>query len=159
LSVTLNKVGDVRLAGSDRAGALAAYEESLTIARKLAAADPGNAAGQRDMSVSLNHVGDVRLVAGDRAGALKAFEESLTIRRKLAAADRGNAEWQADLVVSLVKVSTVSDPPYARVALREALAIALSLARNGKLTTAQENWPSLLRNALAKLPPEAADAH
>ena len=36
MSVSLNKVGDVRLAAGDRAGALAAYEESLAIMRKLA---------------------------------------------------------------------------------------------------------------------------
>ena len=45
MSVSLDKVGDVRLAAGDRAGALAAYEESLAIRRKLAAADPGNAGG------------------------------------------------------------------------------------------------------------------
>ena len=65
------KVGDVRLAAGDRAGALAAYEESLAIMRKLAAADPGNAGWQRDVSVSLNKVGDVRLAAGDRRGRLR----------------------------------------------------------------------------------------
>jgi hypothetical protein len=43
MSFSFNKVGDVRLAAGDRAGALAAYEESLVIRRKLAAADPSNA--------------------------------------------------------------------------------------------------------------------
>ncbi len=54
MSVSLDKVGDVRLAAGDRAGALAAYEESLAIRRKLAAADAGNAGWQRDVSVSLD---------------------------------------------------------------------------------------------------------
>ena len=62
------KVGDVRLAAGDRAGALSAYEESLAIMRKLAASDPGNAGWQRDVSVSLNKVGDVRLAAGRPRG-------------------------------------------------------------------------------------------
>ena len=113
---------------------------------------------QRDVSVSLNKVGDVRLAAGDRAGALAAYEESLAIMRKLAASDPGNAGWQADLVISLYKVSTVSEPAGARAALREALAIAEALARDNRLTAAQKNWPQLLRDALAKLPPEAAGA-
>ena len=49
----------------DQSGALAAYQEGLDIARKLAAEDPGNALAQRDVSVSLNKVGDVKLQAGD----------------------------------------------------------------------------------------------
>ena len=75
--MTLNKIGDVRLAAGDRARALSAYEDGLSIRRRLIAADPGNAQWQRDLSVSLNKVGDVRRAAGDRAGALSAYEESL----------------------------------------------------------------------------------
>jgi hypothetical protein len=131
---------------------------SLVIARKLAAADPGNLHWQRDVSASLDNVGDVRLGAGDRAGALTAYEESLAIRRKLAAADPRNPEWQADLVVSLHKISTASDPPRARALLQEALAILEALAREGKLTAAQQSWPQIFRDALAKLPPEQAEA-
>jgi hypothetical protein len=38
--------------------------------------------------------------------------------------------------------------------LREALAITDTLAREGKLTAAQREWPQFLRDTLAKLPPE-----
>jgi hypothetical protein len=110
------------------------------------------------VSVSLDRVGDVRLAAGDRAGALTAYEVSLAIRRKPAAADPGNASRQTDLIISLYKVSTASDAPRARVELREALAIADALARERKLTSAQQSWPQMLREALAKLPPEQAEA-
>ena len=158
MSVALIKIGDVRLAAGDRAGALTAYEESLSISRKLAAADPGNAAWQRGLYVSLTKIGDVRLLTGDRTGALASYEEGLAIMRKLAAADPGNAERQADLVTGLLRVGMASDPPQARAALREALAIAEVLAREGKLTAAQRNWPQLLRERLAKLPPEQAEA-
>jgi tetratricopeptide (TPR) repeat protein len=154
----LNQFVTTYLGAGDLTRARAAAEESLAIRRKLAAADPGNAGWQRDVSVSLDQVGDVRRAAGDRAGALAAYEESLAIRRKLAAADPGNAGWQADLVDSLYRVSTAAEPPRARAALREALVIAEALAREGKLTAAQQNWPQLLRDALAKLPPEEADA-
>jgi tetratricopeptide (TPR) repeat protein len=158
VSVSLNLVGNVREAAGDGAGALAAYEESLAIARKLAAADPGNAGWQHDVSLSLNKVGDVRLAAGDRAGALAAYEEDLAIMRKLTAADPGNVRWQTDLVAALYKISTASDPSRARAVLREALAIAEALAREGKLTVEQQDWPQELRDELAKLPPEAAGA-
>jgi len=79
-------------------------------------------------------------------------------RRKLAAANPGNDVWQIDLVLDLWRVGTVSDPPRARAALREALAILEALARDNKLTPAQKDWPQQLRDALAKLPPEAAEA-
>jgi hypothetical protein len=55
LSLNLGKVGDVRLAAGDRAGALAAHEESLAIRRKLAATDPENAGWQRRMHELLRH--------------------------------------------------------------------------------------------------------
>jgi len=158
VSLSLDRVGDVRLAAGDRAGALSFYEESLAIRRKLATADPGNAGWQRDLSLSLDRVGDVRMSAGDRTGALSAYEESLAIRRKLAAADPGNAGWQTDLVLSLSRVGDVSDPPRTRAALREALAIVEALARDNRLTASQENWAQAIRGVLAKLPPEAAEA-
>ena len=42
--------------------------------------------------------------------------------------------------------------------LREALAIAERLERDGKLPAARQNWPDLLRDMLAKLPPEQVEA-
>ena len=93
----------MKLQAGDRAGALAAYQESLDIRRKLAAQDPGNAQAQRDVSVSLNKLGDMKLQEGDQAGALAAYQESLDIRRKLAAQDPGNAQAQRDVSVSLEK--------------------------------------------------------
>ena len=64
------------MAQGDLAGALAAYEAGLAIAERLAAADPGNAGWQRDLSVSRNKLGDVRRAQGDLAGALAAYEAS-----------------------------------------------------------------------------------
>ena len=52
LSVSLNKVGDIKAAQGDLAGALKAYEQDLAIAERLAAADPSNAGWQRDLYVS-----------------------------------------------------------------------------------------------------------
>jgi len=51
----------------------------------------------------------------------------------------------------LYNVATVSDPPRARELLSEALAIAESLARAGKLTAAQQRWPQVIRDRLAML--------
>ena len=130
----------------------------MIIRRKLAAFDPSNAEWQRDVSVSLTNVGNMRLGAGDRAGALAAFEGSLSLTRKLAAIDASNARWQIDLATCLYHFDAVVDPPRVRAALREALAILEALARANRLTAAQKNWLQFIRDALAKLPPERADA-
>jgi len=153
LSLSHEKVGDVRLAAGDWAGALSAYEEGLAARLRLAAADPGNTTWQVGVSASLNKVGDALLAAGDRARALSAYEESVTIVRRLTAVDPNR---QADLIVSLIKVSTASDSSRARAVLREALAIAEILSREDKLTAEQQIWPQRLRNMLTKLPREGS---
>jgi tetratricopeptide (TPR) repeat protein len=158
VGVGLERVGDLRLAAGDHAGALAAYEEGLAIMRRLAAADPGSALALRNIGVALTRIGDARLAGGDRAGALAAYEESLSIARRLLAVDRGSVGWQVDLVVSLYKLSAVVDPARARAALREALAVAEVLAREDKLNAAQRELPRRIGDALAALPPEQAEA-
>ena len=67
-----------RQAGDD-AGALAASQESLDIARKLAAQDHANARAQRDLFVALIKVALARLRGSDRDGALALFQEALEI--------------------------------------------------------------------------------
>ena len=74
---------------------------------RLAAADPGNAGWQRDLSVSYDRVGDVLVAQGNLPEALKTFREGLAISERLAAADPGNAGWQRDLSVSNNKVGDV----------------------------------------------------
>ena len=95
MSVSLNKVGDVKLQAGDLVGALAAYQESLDIARRLAAQDPGNALAQRDMAVSLDKVGDVKLQAGDQRGRSppirRASTSAASSRRRTQATPRRNA--------------------------------------------------------------------
>src|SRR5208337_5118258 len=107
LSVSLNKIGDVKTAQGDLAGALKAYQDSLAIIDRLAKSDPGNAGWQRDLSVSLNKIGDAKTDQGDLAGALKAYQDSLAIRDRLAKSDPGNAGWQRDLSVSYEKIGEV----------------------------------------------------
>ena len=128
LSTFLKSLGFMWLQTGDFKRSSAAYEESLAIGRKEAATYPDDLAWQYDVSYSLLGIGHVRLAAGDRAGALAAYAETVAIRRKLTAADQGNVNWQFDL------------------------------ARDKKLTAAQQNYPNLLREALAKLPPEKAGA-
>jgi hypothetical protein len=125
------------------------------IRRTLAAADPGNTQAQRDLSAILHKVGDARFDADDHAAALAAYDECLAIRRTLTASDPAQPGWQADLAVALYNISTV-DPLRARPALREAIAIIDTLAREGKILAYEKGLRQRFVEALAKLPSEAA---
>ena len=84
---------------------------------------------------------------------LAPYEISLLLARARATAAPGDPDRQVDVVKGLYDVSTAADVPRARAALDEAIALAEALARDGKLASPQQDWPKLLRDALAKLPP------
>jgi hypothetical protein len=89
-------------------------------------------------------VGNVRFAARDRTGAVAAYEDSpehAQTRRRRSGQCRIATRHQS------LQCEHGRRPPRAQVALREALAIAEALAREGK------RGP---RKALAKLPPEDA---
>ncbi len=77
------------------------------VLQRLAAADPGNAGWQRDLSVSHDKIGDVLVAQGNLAQALESYRASLAIAERLAGADPGNAGWQRDLSVSHNKIGDV----------------------------------------------------
>ncbi|MDX2103496.1 MAG: toll/interleukin-1 receptor domain-containing protein [Alphaproteobacteria bacterium] len=111
LLVVLTKRGD-RLqrsgAEGDSAAALAAYQESLEISRRLASANPNDGQAARDLSVSLSRLGDLYLrrgAEGDSAAALEVYQESLEIRRRLAATDPSDGQAARDLSASLERVA------------------------------------------------------
>ena len=66
LSVSHDKIGDVLVAQGEGGAALAAYRAGMAIRERLAAADPGNAEWQRDLSVS--HEQDRRRAGGAGRG-------------------------------------------------------------------------------------------
>jgi Flp pilus assembly protein TadD len=107
VSISLNRLGHVLIAQGDLGGARARFQDSLDIAKRLAAADPSSAELQRAVSISLIKLGDVHIAQGDLAGARTRFQDSLDIRKRLAEADPSSAESQRDLVVSLVKLAQV----------------------------------------------------
>ena len=110
--------GDVQQDQGDLRAALGSYRASLAIWERLAAADPGNAGWQRDLSVSHNNIGDVQRGQGDLAAALGSYRASLAIRERLAAADPGNAGWQRDVAMSNARLGATyrqcKDPAQAR---------------------------------------------
>ena len=95
LSVSHNKIGDVKVAQGDLPGALAAYAAGMAIPRRLAARDPANTEWQRDLSVSHEKIGDVQVPQGDLAGALSSYRKALGIaetwRRAIRPTQTGSA--------------------------------------------------------------------
>jgi tetratricopeptide (TPR) repeat protein len=139
LSVSHEKIGNIRRAQGDLAGALESFEASLVIRQSLTARDPANSEWQRDLSVSHSKIGDVRREQGDLAGALKGFEASLAIAQTLAARDPANTEWQRDLSVSHEKIGNVrraqGDLAGALKSFEASLAIAQTLAARNPANT------------------------
>ena len=82
ISVSLDKIGDVKRSQNDNAGALAAYDESLAIARHLAAADPGNVQWQTDLVVSLYKVAILADGEKKSRGGRRGSEDRRATRRR-----------------------------------------------------------------------------
>ena len=141
LSVSHERIGNVRVAQGDGPAALAAFEASLAIRERLAARDPANTQWQRDLSVSHGKIGDVRVAQGDLPAALAAFDASLAIDERLAALDPANTQWQRDLSVSHNRIGDVrvaqGDLPAALAAYEASLAIDERLAA---LDPANTEW-------------------
>ena len=131
-SVALNELGDLLMAAGDQPGARRSFDESLQMARQLAAANPTSVEAKRDVSVSLNWLGNVQVAAGDLPGARRSFEESLQVARQLAAANPTSAEAKRDVAASLEKLGnvqvTAGDLPGARRSFEECLQILQQLA-------------------------------
>jgi len=98
----------VKRQAGDQAGALAAYQEDLDIARKLAALDPGNAQARRDVFVSLTEVASVMSQATDHDAALTLLREALVIAETLAKLDDGNAQAKDDLAWVRQRIETMT---------------------------------------------------
>ena len=93
----------MRQAAGDRAGALAAYEESLAIRRKLVTLDPSNAGWQTYLVVCLYLLS----ASADATRARAALREALAIVEALARDNRLTAahqNWPQDLRDALAKL-------------------------------------------------------
>jgi hypothetical protein len=75
LSVSLDKLGDVRQQAGEREEARFALEESLRLDRQLLKTYGRTPQTLNDLSISLKKVTDIRRELGDEAGAKEASEE------------------------------------------------------------------------------------
>ncbi len=105
LSICYNKVGGIRRARGDLAGALEYYEKSLAIFEALAA-ETGTVLARRDLSICYEKVGDIRQARGDLSGALESYEKSLAIAEALTA-ETGTVEVRRDLSICYERVGRI----------------------------------------------------
>jgi tetratricopeptide (TPR) repeat protein len=107
LSISLDNVGGVQSDLGRRDEALASYDESLGIRRRLLDSYGESPQALRDLSVSLDNVGKVQSDLGRRDEALASYEESLGIRRRLLDSYGESPQALRDLSVSLNNVGGV----------------------------------------------------
>jgi tetratricopeptide (TPR) repeat protein len=117
----------------ESAEALAIYEESLNLRRRLAKIDPRNTQWQRDEAYFLERIGDEYRNVGVKQRAIAAYEESLVVWRHLAKIDRRNPQRQIAISVCLDKLGDVkldaADSMGALAAYEESLSIRRHLSK------------------------------
>jgi hypothetical protein len=90
-------MANVLLVQGNLTEALQAYREGLAITERLAKADPGNAAWQRDLAVSYSRFALVHLKRGEVAEASVEFGKGREIMTRLVAVAPSNSQWRKDL--------------------------------------------------------------
>jgi serine/threonine-protein kinase len=132
----LVNLGDVRVAQGKLREALAAYEQSLAIAKRLANGDKSNIGWQLAIALSYDRLGDVLVGQGKLPAALDAYQQTLAIARRLAQRDKSKTGLQRDLSVSYEKTGEVlmtqGKLPEALDAYQQSLKIRQFLAEQDK---------------------------
>jgi len=77
-SVNLNKIGDIRQILGDTQAALTAYQQSLDIRKRQAAADPSNTRAQRDVYASYGKLGQIHEAFRSTCGGFRLLSEGTT---------------------------------------------------------------------------------
>jgi hypothetical protein len=85
LSVSHDRIGDVKVAQGDLPGALAAFTAGMDIAKSLAEADPGNAGWRRDLVVSHVKLARAKSGLGDADGETEELRAALAVLDGMAA--------------------------------------------------------------------------
>ncbi|MBT8485282.1 MAG: protein kinase [Phycisphaerales bacterium] len=109
LAAAYERVGDIE--GGNRnpslggaANAMENYRAALALRQKIAAADPGDAETQRDLSRVHISIGDMLALTGDLAGAMQSYQTALDIRTTIAANAASDPVARRDLAIALLNV-------------------------------------------------------
>ncbi|MFN0219536.1 MAG: TIR domain-containing protein [Hyphomicrobium sp.] len=100
-SVTLYRLGDIRLSAGDVPNAIKAYEEGIDIARKVIAADLTKVDRQTNLGYYYSKLGDARSTNGNPDAALASYRAAAEIGEKLASNDPSDIRAQRNLSVYL----------------------------------------------------------
>lgn len=101
---TLKSVGDLRHEEDDKVGALAAYEELLSLHRAVVSTSE-KPEWQRTIWTDLNKITDLKLGVRDVDGALAAAEESLVIARKLSEVEPTPHAWASSRLSEIAEIT------------------------------------------------------
>jgi tetratricopeptide (TPR) repeat protein len=157
LSVSWDRLGDVRRAQGDLPGALRAYDDARTIRANLAAADPGNAEWQRDLSISWEKLGSVHEEQENRADALKAWRAALAVSGRFPENFPDSIDMVTTPVIHLAGVARTLDPADAQAPaeaarlLDRALALLRPLDEAGRLDADRHGWIAWIEQRRAAL--------
>ncbi|MGZ8216754.1 hypothetical protein [Methylomagnum sp.] len=97
-------LADLDTAQGDWKPALKAYQDASAFLLRAMAAEPDNAARQRDFAVAQERIGDLLITRGDIPGALNGLRRSLGIRALFAKQDPDKPERQHDLLRHHTKI-------------------------------------------------------
>jgi tetratricopeptide (TPR) repeat protein len=94
------QVGDTRLARSELAAALRAYEAAEAEFRGCMALEPDHARWRRSAAIASLRIGEGRRVQGEFGAARLACGTAVSTLEALAAVEPGNPQWRRDLAVA-----------------------------------------------------------
>jgi serine/threonine-protein kinase len=133
----------------DKQDALAAYQESLEIRRKLVDANPTVIEFQNNLSSSHNNIGLLLASTGKTGEALEAHEQALEIRRKLVEANPTVTEFEDRLARTHNNIGVLLSATGKPVEALQAHEMALQILR--KLTEANPKVSELQTDLAASL--------
>src|SRR5262249_28929504 len=103
LATLCGTMGEMLLVRKDLEAAHKNFEEDLRLRRELAAIDPTDGAGQRNLSQAYYAVATTTLLREGPAAAKGLYGECLRLRREFAAAHPGDLGAQINLMIALAR--------------------------------------------------------
>jgi tetratricopeptide (TPR) repeat protein len=100
LSVSHERLGDIRLRLGSLDLAFESYESSLSIAKELFENAQQDPKIKRHLSISHSKLGDAQLRKGEFQSALESYQSGIAIKQQLVESEPGNIQLERDLAVS-----------------------------------------------------------